>query len=72
MSPFIPADQLVRKCQTRHEAALFQPEDGGKGSGEEDPLDAGKRHESCPEWLTDSVDRTSDTRKPGSCLPALQ
>lgn len=34
----ITADQLVREGQTRHETTLLEPEDRGKGAGEENTL----------------------------------
>ena len=38
----IPADELVGEGQTRHQAALLQPEDGGEGTAEEDALYSGE------------------------------
>lgn len=39
---FVPRDQLVGESETRHEAALLQPEDGGEGAREEDAFDGGE------------------------------
>jgi hypothetical protein len=38
----VPADELIRESQPGHEAALFYPEDGGKGPREEDTFDGRK------------------------------
>lgn len=38
----VTRDELVGKGQTGHETSLLEPEDGGKGTAEEDTLDGGK------------------------------
>lgn len=38
----VTRDELVGKGQTRHETSLLEPEDGGKGTAEEDTLDGSK------------------------------
>jgi len=38
----VAGDELVGEGETRHETTLLQPEDGGKGTGEEDTLDSSK------------------------------
>lgn len=55
MRSFIPADQLVGECQTRHEPALLQPEYSGERAGEEDTLDTGESDEANSEGLHVSV-----------------
>jgi len=38
---FVSRNQLVAEGQAGHQAALLEPEDGRKASGEEDPFDGG-------------------------------
>lgn len=41
----VTRDELVGKGQTRHETSLLEPEDGGKGSAEEDTFNSSKGNE---------------------------
>lgn len=41
----VTRDELVGEGQTRHETSLLEPEDGGKGSAEEDTLNSSKGNE---------------------------
>jgi len=57
MCPLVPTDQLVRKCQSRHQPPFLQPEYCREGSREEDALDTGEAYQTCPEWLDDRDQR---------------
>ncbi|KAI6757362.1 hypothetical protein HG531_003187 [Fusarium graminearum] len=45
----ITRNELVRKAQTRHEATLLEPEDGSKGTAEEDTLNGSKSNKTLSE-----------------------
>jgi hypothetical protein len=45
----ITRNELVGEGQTRHQAALLEPEDGGKGATEEDTLNSSKRDQALSE-----------------------
>jgi hypothetical protein len=49
---FVTGDELVGKGETGHGTALFEPNDGGKGAGEEDALDGGEGDQSFTECRT--------------------
>jgi hypothetical protein len=38
----VSGDELIGEGESRHEAALLEPEDGGKGAREEDSLHSGE------------------------------
>jgi len=42
---FVSGDEFVGKGQAGHETTFLEPEDGGEGSGEEDPFNGGKSYE---------------------------
>jgi hypothetical protein len=42
---FVTGDEFVGECQSGHETAFLEPEDGCEGSGEEDTLDGSKGDE---------------------------
>jgi len=42
---FVAGDELVGEGETGHETTLLEPEDGGKGTGEEDTLDGSEGDE---------------------------
>ena len=46
---FVAGDELVGEGEAGHEAAFFEPEDGGEGAGEKDALDGGKGDETLGE-----------------------
>ena len=46
---FVAGDELVGECETGHEAAFFEPEDGGEGAAEEDAFDGGEGDEALGE-----------------------
>lgn len=41
----ITRDELIRESESWHKTTLLEPEDGGKGTGEEDTFDSGKGNE---------------------------
>ena len=45
----VTRNELVRECQSRHEAALLEPKDGRKRAREKDTLDGGERNETLGE-----------------------
>lgn len=45
----VSADKLITKRQSWHHSALFEPEDGSEGTGEEDALDGGEGDDPLPE-----------------------
>ncbi len=45
----VARDELIREGETRHQAALLEPEDGREGAGEEDALDGSKGDETLRE-----------------------
>ena len=46
---FVAGDELVGKCETGHETAFLEPEDGGEGAAEEDTFDGGEGDETLSE-----------------------
>ncbi len=46
MQALVTANELVAKGEARHQAALLEPEDCGKGAAEVDALYARKRQQS--------------------------
>lgn len=45
----VTRDELIRKGETRHEASLLEPKDGGERTREEDTLDGSESDESLTE-----------------------
>lgn len=53
---FVARDQFVGECEAWHETALFEPEDGCEGGGEEDSFDGGVGYETLGEGCCAGLD----------------
>ncbi len=49
MHALVAGDEFVGEGETGHEAAFFEPEDGGEGAAEEDAFDGGEGDEALRE-----------------------
>jgi hypothetical protein len=57
---FVTADKLVGEGESRHQAMLLEPEDGGKGIREEDTLNSGESYKTfgkCGTLVRDPTER---------------